>query len=106
MLTGLVGKLVAGAVALAILGGVGLWIDGLYDDRAALKVVTEANQSLVTERDTARREAQRNREISATAMREAKALDEKIGNLKERVKRGDACLINPDDAAALDGLFQ
>ena len=74
--------------------------------RADLAVAEMANASLVKERDTAKREAERNAAISATAMRENKALDEKVAAIKERLRNGQACVIDPADAAALDGLFQ
>ena len=45
MLSGLATRLIAGTVALGIVGGVGWWFKGLLDDRAALVVERAANKS-------------------------------------------------------------
>ena len=65
-----------------------------------------ANVSLVKEAATAKAEAIRNATISATALRENKALDEKVAAIRERLRNGQACRIDPADADALDGLFR
>lgn len=102
-----VGLLLGGVAALAITCG---W--GFYERSEAIKYEAAASQaiianaSLVKDSVLAKVQSARNQQISAEALRDGAALADKIGRLKERVKRGDACLIDPDDARALDGLFE
>lgn len=100
--------LLAGGVALvAIVAG---W--GFYERSEAIKWeagaarAVEANASLIKDAALVRVESVRNQQISSTALRDSAALAEKLGRLKERVQRGEACLIDPDDARALDELFR
>lgn len=97
------------ALAVALAGSV-YWLSNVIESRAAVRAslltVIEANGSLVRERDTAKAEAARNQAISATALRENKALDEKVAAIRERLRNGQACLIDPADSDALDGLFR
>jgi hypothetical protein len=105
-------KIMAGAiVALVLALGVVGWRytaalkrEGAIEQ--ALDTAVAANVSLVKEAALAKAEAIRNQAISATALRENKALDEKVAAIKERLRNGTACLIDPADADALDGLFR
>lgn len=99
------------AVALALaLAGTGYMLKRSWQAeataQAALSTALEANASLITERDTAKREAERNQAISAAAIRDTADLNAKVAAIKERLRNGQACLVDPADADALDGLFR
>lgn len=102
--------IVSGLLGLALAGTLAVWVPNLYDSRAQARAdrdtAVAANVSLIKEAQTAKAEAARNQAISATALRENRALDEKVAAIKERLRNGQACLIDPADADALDGLFR
>lgn len=65
-----------------------------------------ANVSLIKEAATAKAEAARNQAISADALKDAAALGTQVAAIKERLRNGQACAIDPADADALDRLFR
>jgi hypothetical protein len=102
--------IVAGVLGAGLAGTLLVWIPNLYESRAQARAdrdtAVAANVSLVKEAAAAKAEAIRNQAISATALRENRALDEKVAAIKERLRNGTACAIDPADADALDGLFR
>ncbi|MBX3502784.1 MAG: hypothetical protein KF889_25345 [Alphaproteobacteria bacterium] len=106
-------KILAGALGvagLALVGTLTIWVPNLYESRAmarvALNAALEANVSLLDERRRAVAEAERNRAISATALKDAAELGAQVAAIRERIRNGSACQIDPMDAEALDRLFR
>lgn len=113
MISALVAKILAGfaaALGLALVITLTVWVPNLYEKnaqtKAALNSALEANASLITERDTAKRETARNQAISAAAIKDTADLNAKVAAIKERLRNGQACVIDPADADALDRLFK
>jgi hypothetical protein len=105
-------KILAG-VALSLglaLAGTGYWLSNVIASRATVRAslnsALEANASLIEDRARARAEAARNREISAAALKDTADLNSKIAAIRERIRHGEACRIDPADADALDRLFR
>lgn len=103
-------KLAAGAALVAVLA-LGAWrlevVGNQRDEaRAHLRDAISANASLIDERKRALAEAERNREISATALRETADLNSRVAAIRERLRNGAGCVIDPSDADALDSLFK
>lgn len=66
----------------------------------------EANASLVKDAALSKVEAARNQQISADALRDTASLNAQVAAIKERLRNGTACTIDPADSDALDRLFR
>ncbi len=100
--------LLLGGVALAasLTAGLFYYRSEAIRYEAAAATAIAANASLVKDAAVAKAEAIRNQAISADALRDTAAISAQVAAIKERLRNGTACTIDPADADALDRLFK